>query len=99
MVDFGDPLEWEAPNGKKYLAFVDLPEGSGDEAENVESLLPSWVYEAKALEHVEPEDDEEDDDEDEDDDEPEVVISSPSANGDDEDDEDDDNEEPIYDIQ
>jgi hypothetical protein len=108
LVPFGEPLEWEAPNGKKYLAFVDLPEGAGDEAQNVESLLPSWVYEAKALEHVEPEDEEDDegdeDDEDDDgDDVPEVEgddVTTPTADlgpGDDEDDDDDEGEgEPIY---
>ena len=107
LVPFGEPLEWEAPNGKKYLAFVDLPEGAGDEAQNVESLLPSWVYEAKALEHVEPEDeeeDDEDDDEDDGDDVPEVEsddVTTPTSDlGPDDEDDDDDNDEgegePIY---
>ncbi len=95
LVDFGDPLQWEAPNGKTYLAFVDLPEGAGDEAENVESLLPTWVYEAKALEHVEPEDDE--DEEGAEGADKEDVV--PGANGGEDEDEDDDDEEPIYDIQ
>ena len=109
LVSFGEPLEWEAPNGKTYLAFADLPDGK-DEAENVESLLPSWVYEVKPLTHVEPEDEGdgdggEEDDEDEgegdegDEDEEEVPeVESPSASGpgdEDEDDEDED-EEPIY---
>ena len=106
LVPFGEPLEWEAPNGKKYLAFVDLPEGADEEAENVESLLPSWVYEAKALEHVEPEDeeDDEDDEDDDGDDVPEVEgddVTTPTADlgPDDDDDDDDDDEgegEPIY---
>lgn len=110
LVDFGEPLEWEAPNGKRYLAYVDLPEGK-EEAENVESELDSWVYEVKPLSHVEPEDaeegegdqdDEEEDDEDEDDEDEDTQetwypdeVESPSANGDDDEDEEDD-EEPIY---
>ena len=108
LVLFGDPLEWEAPNGKRYLAFVDLPEGADEEAENVESLLPSWVYEAKPLEHVEPEDEEDEGDGEDDEDEGEGdevpdgadEVESPSANGGpDDEDEDDDDEgegEPIY---
>ena len=109
LVGFGEPLEWQATNGKTYLAFVDLPEGTVEEAENVESLLDSWVYEVKPLPHVEPEDvdgegdgDEgDDDDEDEDEDEDEEVpgtVESPSASGpdDEDDDEDDEDEGEIY---
>ena len=105
LVEFGEPLEWEAPNGKRYLAFADLPEGK-EEAENVESLLDSWVYEVKPLAHVEPEDEDEGDDEDEEestgtegeDEDEEDEVESPKANGDD-DDEDEEGEEPIYGIQ
>lgn len=106
LVDFGEPLEWEAGNGKTYLAFVDLPEGAGDEAENVESLLASWVYEVKALDHVDPVDSEEEDDGDEDDEGTEGAdevegdeVESPSAAGEgpgDEDEDEDEGEEPIY---
>ncbi len=107
LVEFGEPLEWEAPNGKTYLAFADLPDGK-DEAENVESLLPSWVYEVKPLAHVEPEDegdegDEEDEGDAEDgegDEETGDEIESPSVNGSPDDDEDEDDDEgegePIY---
>lgn len=85
LVDFGEPLEWEAPNGKRYLAFVDLPVDAGEEAENVESQLDSWVYEVKPLAHVEPEDDEgegggSDGDEDDDEDEGESDEDVPGAN-------------------
>jgi len=105
LVGFGEPLEWQATNGKTYLAFVDLPEGTEEEAENVESLLDSWVYEVRPLAHVEPEDEDGDDDEDDDqdDDEDQVPgadeVETPSASGPDEDedeDEDDGEGEPIY---
>lgn len=107
LVDFGEPLQWEATNGKTYLAFVDLPEGAGEEAENVESLLDSWVYEAKPLSQVEPEDEEVEEEEEDDEDEgdentPEVPeVGSPTAgldpDDDDEDEDDDEGEgEPIY---
>ena len=41
-VPFGLPIEVEL-GGSKYLAMVDLPEGT-EEASDVESLLNSWVY-------------------------------------------------------
>lgn len=69
LVEFGEPLEWDAPNGKRYLAYVDLPEGADEEADNAESCLDQWVYEVKPLSHVEPEDVGGDEDEDEDEDE------------------------------
>lgn len=76
--DFGEGGEFEAPNGKRYLAFVDLP-GDGDEAQEVESAFDYWLYEVTPID-VEPEeldsfdvegepaDGGEDEDEDEDDD-------------------------------
>jgi len=82
--DFGDPVEWKAPNGKTYIAFFDLPEGEDDVAE-VETPFEVNVYEVKAVpgdvEEVEfeGEEDEEEDGTDDDDeadagDEPEPLV-------------------------
>ena len=82
--DFGDPVEWKAPNGKTYMAFFDLPEGEDDVAE-VETPFEVNVYEVKAVpgdvEEVEfeGEEDEEEDGTDDDDeadagDEPEPLV-------------------------
>lgn len=69
--DFGDPVEWKAPNGKTYIAFFDLPEGEDDVAE-VETPFEVNVYEAKGcpgeVEEVEFEGEEDDDDDTDDDD-------------------------------
>lgn len=46
--DLGEPIEWSAPNGKRYIAFCDLPEGE-TEADSVESQFEHYVYEAKAV--------------------------------------------------
>jgi hypothetical protein len=42
--DFGEGAEWEAPNGKRYIAFVDLPDGA-EEGDAVESEFEYWLYE------------------------------------------------------
>lgn len=67
--DFGDPVEWKAPNGKTYIAFFDLPEGEDDVAE-VETPFEVNVYEVKAVpgdvEEVEFEGEEGEEDEEED---------------------------------
>lgn len=80
-VDFGEPVEFVAKNGKRYLAFQDLPT---DESEETESRLEDgWVYECVAVEaeqediEDEEEDGEEDEDgevEDEDEEEDEEVV-------------------------
>ena len=77
--DFGEGGEFAAPNGKRYLGLVDLPDG-GDEAQAVESGFEYWLYEVTPVD-VEPEeldsfdaeddgggdeDEEDEDDEDED---------------------------------
>ena len=41
--DFGDPAEWTAPNGDRYLALVDLP-GGMDEGKELESAFEHWLY-------------------------------------------------------
>ena len=68
--DFGDPVEWKAPNGKTYIAFFDLPEGE-DDVSAVETPFEVNVYEARAvpgdIEEVEFEGDEDDDQDDDDD--------------------------------
>lgn len=82
--DFGDPVEWKAPNGKTYMAFFDLPEGEDIVAE-VETPFAVNVYEVKPIlgeiEEVEfeGEEDEEEDGTDDDDeadagDEPEPLV-------------------------
>lgn len=69
--DFGEGGEFAAPNGKRYLGLVDLPDG-GDESSEVESGFEYWLYEVTPL-TAEPEELEsfdvegEDGDEDEDD--------------------------------
>lgn len=80
-VILGEPIEWRAPNGKTYLACIDLPDGS-EEASEVESMFEHYVYEVRPvvdadIEEVELEEDEEgegdgDGDEEEDEDEPET---------------------------
>src|SRR5579864_2336545 len=46
--DFGEPAEWEAPGGDRYVAFVDVAgggDGAGEiEADDVESRLEFWFY-------------------------------------------------------
>jgi hypothetical protein len=83
--DFGEAAEFEAANGKRYVAFVDvadesgLVEGGDVEAENVESPFEYWLYEATPVDG-EPEDvgsfdgdvEEEDEDEDEEEETPAV---------------------------
>jgi hypothetical protein len=51
--DFGEGGEFAAPNGKRYLGLVDLPDG-GDEAQAVESGFEYWLYEVTPVD-VEPE--------------------------------------------
>lgn len=42
--DYGIPAEWEAPDGKRYLAYVDV-EGEKEEGEDVDTPLEYWLYE------------------------------------------------------
>jgi hypothetical protein len=64
--DFGEPVEWKAPNGKTYIAFFDLPDGE-DDVSAVETPFEVNVYEVKAIpgeiEEVEFEGDEDEEDE------------------------------------
>lgn len=44
----GEGLEWKAPNGKLYLAYVDV-EGGQEEGEGVESAFEHYVYEVRPV--------------------------------------------------
>src|SRR5271166_4254244 len=79
VIPFGTPLEVDL-GGKRWLAYIDLPEGS-DESSDFESVLENWLYEVTP---VMDEDIEFEEDEDGDQDEVEVTVP-----GDDEEEEDD----------
>lgn len=49
VVDLGDSIEWKAPNGKMYLAFLDLADAMGDEGTEVESMFEHYVYECRPI--------------------------------------------------
>ncbi len=62
----GEGLEWSAPNGKTYLAYVDV-EGGADQGDGVESAFEHYVYEVRPvveadIEEVEGEEGDEGDD-------------------------------------
>ena len=77
VFDFGTAAEFVAPDGRRFIAYVDLPEG-GDESDEVESVFEYWLYEATPVDG-EPEELENFDeaDEVEDDDEPEPEGDQP----------------------
>src|SRR5271166_6679273 len=60
VIPFGTPLEVDLA-GKRWLAYIDLPEGS-DESSDFESVLENWLYEVTPVmdEDIEFEEDEDD---------------------------------------
>lgn len=62
--DFGTPAEHVTPDGRRFIALVDLPEGATEGAE-VESQFEYWLYEATPIDTEPEEVDGDGDDEDE----------------------------------
>lgn len=74
----GLPIEWKAPNGKRYIAFCDLPQDTvNDESNEIESMFESFIYEAKPVNNGENIDEDGDfgDEEDEGDDLPDLPVA------------------------
>lgn len=84
LVPFGQPLEVEL-GGERWLALIDLPEGS-DEASETESTLEYWLYKVEPMLDADIEFEEDDDEDSED----EVEVTVPGGDEDEDDGDDED---------
>lgn len=71
--EYGQPLDWTARDGRRFLALVDLK----PHTEDVESLLDEWVYCVSEAPDVEIVEDEEEDEEEG----TEVEVEEPEEEG------------------